>query len=108
MCPHPFCGVKQQAEPFYCPACCLIPTVRKTLQFIPAYRNVEEIEKITTLIRECTSPSFIILLGHYAGMNLYSVQEGYEFLILTEESSTIRSSEIYHYLNEHPLNNIIK
>lgn len=72
----------------------------KTLQFIPAYGNMEEIQKITTLICECVNPLFVILFGHYAGMYLHSPKDGYEFLILTDDASDESMSKIYYYLNE--------
>lgn len=72
----------------------------KTFQLIPAFRNVDELQKIVNLIRECIEPVKVILLGRYAGMELASALGGYELLVITRSRSKMGALGVQQYIDK--------
>ena len=73
----------------------------KTIPFVPACQNMEEIQKLTVLITDFIHPEMIVLFGRYAGMPLYDIRGGYELLILTEDQPSVSVKELAGYLATH-------
>lgn len=70
----------------------------KTIPFVPACQNMEEIQKLAVLITDFIHPEMIILFGRYAGMPSYDIRGGYELLILTENQPAVGVKEVMGYL----------
>ena len=72
----------------------------KTIPMVPACQNLEELQKLTTLVCECIHPEMVILFGHYAGMSFQEIRSGYEMLILVKEPSPISVRELTGFLKD--------
>ena len=70
----------------------------KTIPFVPACQNMEEIQKLAVLITDFIHPEMIVLFGRYAGMPSYDIRGGYELLILTANQPAVGVKEVMGYL----------
>ena len=70
----------------------------KTIPFVPACQNMEEIQKLAVLITDFIHPEMIVLFGRYAGMPSYDIRGGYELLILTANQLAVGVKEVMGYL----------
>ena len=70
----------------------------KTIPFVPACQNMQEIQKLAVLITDFIHHEMIVLFGRYAGMPSYDIRGGYELLILTANQLAVGVKEVMGYL----------
>lgn len=73
----------------------------KIIPSISVCHNIDELNRLVSLICEYIHPELIILFGKYAGMQSTDIREGYELLILTKEVTAVSYQDLNTYLHTH-------